>query len=57
MSTASLLQTEGSLIESMCAAGRAKSRAAAARLDAVAELFELRRGQRGEAAEWARVRP
>ncbi len=48
-------QTEGSraLIESMCAAGRAESRAAAARLDAVAELFELRRGQRGEAPDWA----
>jgi Domain of unknown function (DUF222) len=46
---------EGSraLIESMCAAGRAESRAAAARLDAVAELFELRRGQRGEQADWA----
>jgi len=48
-------QTEGSraLIDRMCAAGRAESRAAAARLDAVGELFELRRGQRGEAADWA----
>ena len=48
-------QTEGSraLIDRMCAAGRAESRAAAARLDAIGELFELRRGQRGEAADWA----
>ena len=48
-------QTEGSraLIDRMCAAGRAESRAAAARLDAIGELFELHRGQRGEAADWA----
>src|ERR1700756_4155795 len=37
----------------MCAAGCAEARAAAARLDAVGELFELRRAQRGEQAEWA----
>ena len=41
------------MIDRMCAAGRAESRAAAARLDAVGELFELRRAQRGEQAEWA----
>jgi hypothetical protein len=48
-------QTEDSraLIDRMCIAGRAESRAAAARLDAVGELFELRRAQRGEEADWA----
>jgi hypothetical protein len=48
-------QTQGSvaLIDAMRAAGREEARAAAARLDAVGELFELRRGQRGEAADWA----
>jgi hypothetical protein len=37
----------------MCGAWRAEARAAADRLDAVGELFELRRAQRGEAADWA----
>jgi Domain of unknown function (DUF222) len=48
-------QTEHSraLIDRMCSAGRAESRAAAARLDAVAELFELRRAEHGEQADWA----
>jgi hypothetical protein len=48
-------QTEHSraLIDRMCTAGRAESRAAAERLDAIAELFELRRTQRGEQADWA----
>jgi hypothetical protein len=48
-------QTEYSraLIDRMRTAGRAESRAAAQRLDAIAELFELRRAQRGEQADWA----
>ncbi|MDT5259756.1 MAG: hypothetical protein QOD10_4836 [Mycobacterium sp.] len=48
-------QTEQSraLIDRMRTAGRAESRAAAERLDAIAELFELRRAERGEQADWA----
>jgi Domain of unknown function (DUF222) len=48
-------QTEPSraLIDRMCGAGRAEARAAADRLDAVAELFEMRRAERGEQADWA----
>ena len=48
-------QTERSwaLIDSMCASWRAEAQAAAARLDAIGELFELRRAQRGEQADWA----
>jgi hypothetical protein len=48
-------QTEHSaaLIDRMRGAGRAESRAAAERLDVIAELFELRRAQRGEQADWA----
>jgi hypothetical protein len=48
-------QTEHSraLIDRMRTAGRAESRAAAERLDAIAELFELRRAERGEAKDWA----
>jgi hypothetical protein len=41
------------LIDRMRTAGRAESRAAAERLDAIAELFELRRAERGEQADWA----
>lgn len=41
------------LIDRMCTAGRAEAQAAAARLDAIAELFELRRAERGEHADWA----
>ncbi|BBX98116.1 HNH endonuclease signature motif containing protein [Mycobacterium lacus] len=41
------------LIERMRVAGRAEARAAAARLDAIGELFELRRVERGEEADWA----
>ncbi len=41
------------LIDRMRAAGRAEARAAAARLAAIAELFELRRRERGECADWA----
>jgi hypothetical protein len=41
------------LVERMCAAWRAEARAAADRLDAIGELFELRRAQRGEEADWA----
>jgi hypothetical protein len=37
----------------MCGAGRAEARAAADRLDAIAALFEMRRGERGEQADWA----
>jgi hypothetical protein len=48
-------QTERSraLIDRMCGAGRAEARAAADRLDAVGELFEMRRAERGEQADWA----
>ncbi|WP_142281023.1 DUF222 domain-containing protein, partial [Mycobacterium palustre] len=48
-------QTEGSraLVERMCASWRAEARAGAGRLDAIGELFEMRRAQRGESAEWA----
>lgn len=48
-------QTERSraLMERMCGSGRAEARAAADRLVAVGELFELRRAQRGEEADWA----
>ena len=42
-----------SLLEDMAAAARAESQAAARRLTAVAELFEARRAQRGEAEDWA----
>jgi hypothetical protein len=41
------------LIDRMCAARRVESRAAADRLDAIGELFVLRRAERGERAEWA----
>jgi hypothetical protein len=41
------------LIDWMCAARRTESRAAADRLDAIGELFELRRVERGECADWA----
>ncbi|WP_246540977.1 HNH endonuclease signature motif containing protein [Mycobacterium spongiae] len=41
------------LIERMRMAGRAEAQAAAARLDAIGELFELRRVERGECADWA----
>ncbi len=41
------------LVERMCGSWRAEARAAADRLDAIGELFELRRAQRGEQAEWA----
>ncbi len=37
----------------MCASGRAEARAAADRLAAIGELFEMRRAQRGEEADWA----
>jgi Domain of unknown function (DUF222) len=41
------------LIDRMCSAGRAEAQAAAQRLDAIAALFELRRAERGEHADWA----
>jgi hypothetical protein len=41
------------LIGRMRASWRAEARAAADRLDAIGELFEVRRAQRGEAADWA----
>jgi hypothetical protein len=41
------------LVERMCGSWRVEARAAADRLDAIGELFELRRAQRGEQAEWA----
>lgn len=48
-------RTEGSraLVERMRAAWRVEAQAAAGRLDAVGELFEMRRAQRGEEADWA----
>ncbi len=41
------------LIDRMCAAWRAEARSAADRLDAIGELFELRRAEFGEHADWA----
>jgi hypothetical protein len=41
------------LVGRICTAWRAEAQAAAERLDAVGELFELRRDQRGEEADWA----
>jgi hypothetical protein len=41
------------LVERMCAGWRAEAQAAADRLDAIGELFELRRVQRGEQPDWA----
>ena len=41
------------LIERMCASRRVEAQAAAARLDAIGELFELRRVERGEQPDWA----
>jgi Domain of unknown function (DUF222) len=46
-------ERSGALVEAMRGSWRAEARAAAARLDAIGELFELRRAQRGERAEWA----
>ncbi len=42
-----------SLLEEMVTGARAENQAAARRLTAVGELFETRRGQRGEAEDWA----
>ena len=41
------------LIERMCAVRQAEAQAAVARLDAIGELFELRRVERGEQQDWA----
>ncbi|WP_328355851.1 HNH endonuclease [Mycobacterium sp. NBC_00419] len=41
------------LIARLCGASRAENRAGASRLRAVCELFEMRRVQRGERADWA----
>jgi hypothetical protein len=41
------------LVDRMCGSWRVEARAAADRLDAIGELFELRRAQRGEQADWA----
>jgi hypothetical protein len=41
------------LMERMCAARRVEAAAAADRLDAIGELFELRRAERGEQQDWA----
>ena len=43
----------GALLEQLGASSRAENQAAAARLTAICELFELRRRQRGERADWA----
>ena len=43
----------GVLLERLAVASRAESQAAAVRLRAVCELFEWRRRQRGERADWA----
>ena len=37
----------------VCGSNRAEAQAAAARLDAIWELFELRRVERGERVDWA----
>src|SRR5262249_31368751 len=41
------------LIDRMQASGRREAQAAADRLDAIGELFELRRVERGEQQDWA----
>lgn len=41
------------LIDRVCASSRAENRAAADRLDAIGQLFELRRIERGERKDWA----
>ena len=41
------------LIAQLGLASRAENRAAALRLKVIGELFELRRGERGERADWA----
>lgn len=41
------------LVERMRASWRDEARAAADRLDAIGELFEMRRAERGEEADWA----
>ncbi|OBG91523.1 hypothetical protein A5697_09710 [Mycobacterium sp. E3251] len=41
------------LLDRMCESWRLEAQVVAARLDAVGELFELRRAQRGEEADWA----
>ncbi|OBH87457.1 hypothetical protein A5681_13555, partial [Mycobacterium scrofulaceum] len=41
------------LLERMCASWRVEAQVVAGRLDAVGELFELRRAQRGEEPDWA----
>ena len=48
-------QTERSraLVNRMCASWRAEAQAAADRLDAIGELFELHRAERGEQQDWA----
>jgi hypothetical protein len=42
-----------SLIEELVTAGRAENQAAARRLTAIGDLFEMRRNQRGEEPHWA----
>lgn len=41
------------LVQRVCAARRVEAAAAADRLDAIGELFELRRAERGEHQDWA----
>lgn len=41
------------LVDRMCASWRLEAQVVADRLDAIGELFELRRAQRGEEADWA----
>ena len=41
------------LVDRMCGSWRLEAQVVAARLDAVGELFELRRAQRGEESDWA----
>jgi hypothetical protein len=41
------------LLARVAGSGRAEAQAAAARLDAIWELFELRRKERGEMVDWA----
>ena len=45
--------TSRALLARVCGSNRAEAQAAAARLDAIWELFELRRKERGEMVDWA----
>ncbi|UXA07705.1 HNH endonuclease [Mycobacterium sp. SMC-2] len=46
-------ERSSALVDRMCASWRLEAQVVADRLDAVGELFELRRAQRGEELDWA----